>query len=47
LALERQLLERLGLHVAIKHFGKGGQVTISYNDLDQLDGLIRLLMPEA
>ena len=47
LALERQLLERLGLQVAIKHFGKGGQVTISYNDLDQLDGLIRLLMPEA
>jgi ParB family chromosome partitioning protein len=47
LALERQLLERLGLQVTIKHFGKGGQVTISYNDLDQLDGLIRLLMPEA
>jgi len=46
LALERRLLERLGLQVAIKHFGKGGQVTISYNDLDQLDGLIRLLMPE-
>jgi ParB family chromosome partitioning protein len=47
LALERQLLERLGLQVAIKHFGKGGQVTITYSDLDQLDGLIRLLMPEA
>jgi ParB family chromosome partitioning protein len=46
LALERQLLERLGLQVAIKHFGKGGQVTINYADLDQLDGLIRLLMPE-
>ncbi|MCA3281446.1 MAG: ParB/RepB/Spo0J family partition protein [Roseomonas sp.] len=47
LALERQLLERLGLQVSIRHFGKGGQVTISYNDLDQLDGLIRLLMPDA
>ncbi len=47
LALERQLLDRLGLHVAIKPSGKGGQVTISYNDLDQLDGLIRLLMPQA
>jgi ParB family chromosome partitioning protein len=47
LALERQLIDRLGLHVAIKHFGKGGQITISYADLDQLDGLIRLLMPEA
>jgi len=46
LALERRLLEKLGLHVAIKHFGKGGQVTINYADLDQLDGLIRLLMPE-
>jgi ParB family chromosome partitioning protein len=46
LALERKLLEKLGLHVAIKHFGKGGQVTINYADLDQLDGLIRLLMPE-
>jgi ParB family chromosome partitioning protein len=47
LALERQLLERLGLQVSIRHFGKGGQVTITYNDLDQLDGLIRLLMPDA
>jgi ParB family chromosome partitioning protein len=47
LALERQLLERLGLHVAIKHSSKGGHVTISYADLDQLDGLIRLLMPDA
>ena len=47
LALERQLIERLGLQVSIKHSGKGGQVTISYADLDQLDGLIRLLMPEA
>ena len=46
LALELRLLEKLGLHVAIKHFGKGGQVTINYADLDQLDGLIRLLMPE-
>lgn len=47
LALERQLLERLGLQISIKHFSRGGQVTISYDDLDQLDGLIRLLMPEA
>jgi ParB family chromosome partitioning protein len=46
LALERRLLERLGLQVDIKHFGKGGQVTVTYADLDQLDGLIRLLMPE-
>jgi ParB family transcriptional regulator, chromosome partitioning protein len=46
-ALERELTERLGLRVAIKPSGKGGQVTISYHDLDQLDGLVRLLNPEA
>jgi ParB family chromosome partitioning protein len=42
-ALERELMERLGLKVAIRHAGKGGQVTISYRNLDQLDGIIRLL----
>ncbi|MBP0444714.1 ParB/RepB/Spo0J family partition protein [Roseomonas sp. SSH11] len=42
-ALERELSERLGLRVAIEHGGKGGKVTISYRDLDQLDGIIRLL----
>lgn len=45
-ALERQLMERLGLKVGIRHAGKGGQVTINYRNLDQLDGLIRLLMPD-
>lgn len=44
-ALERDLTEKLGLKVAIRHGGRGGQVTISYKDLDQLDGLIRLLTP--
>ena len=34
---------RLGLKVSIRHAGRGGQVSISYRDLDQLDGLIRLL----
>jgi ParB family transcriptional regulator, chromosome partitioning protein len=44
-ALERDLAARLGLKVAIRHEeGSGrGQVTIRYRDLDQLDGLIRLL----
>ncbi|WP_372617048.1 ParB/RepB/Spo0J family partition protein [Falsiroseomonas sp.] len=42
-ALERDLTERLGLRVAVKHDGKGGEVVIRYRDLDQLDGLIRLL----
>jgi ParB family chromosome partitioning protein len=42
-ALERDLSERLGLQVAVKHQGKGGELTIRYRDLDQLDGLVRLL----
>ena len=45
--LEFRLTERLGLKVAINPTGKGGQVTISYRDLDQLDGLLTLLMPEG
>lgn len=46
-ALERNLSDRLGLKVTIAQGGKGGAVTIAYRDLDQLDGLLRLLMPEA
>ncbi len=42
-ALERQLSDRLGLKIAIRQAGRGGQVTIHYRDLDQLDGVIRLL----
>jgi ParB family chromosome partitioning protein len=42
-ALERDLTERLGLRVSVKHQGKGGEVVIRYRDLDQLDGLVRLL----
>jgi ParB family chromosome partitioning protein len=44
-ALERDLVARLGLKVAIQHGKKGGRITIAYRDLDQLDGLIRLLTP--
>jgi ParB family transcriptional regulator, chromosome partitioning protein len=44
LALERNLTERLGLKVSVKHQGKGGEVVIQYRDLDQLDGVIRLLL---
>ena len=36
-ALERQLGDLLGLKVGIKHSPKGGQVTLSYTSLDQLD----------
>jgi ParB family transcriptional regulator, chromosome partitioning protein len=42
-ALERRLSGRLGLKIAIRQAGRGGQVTIQYRDLDQLDGVIRLL----
>jgi ParB family chromosome partitioning protein len=44
-ALERDLAERLGLKVEIVFDGKGGSVRIQYRSLDQLDGLIALLMP--
>lgn len=43
-SLERELAQHLGLQVAVQHNGKGGQMTIRYRDLDQLDGLIRLLL---
>jgi ParB family chromosome partitioning protein len=42
---EREMMERLGLKVSIKPGRKGGQVSIAYRDLDQLDGLMRLLIP--
>lgn len=41
--LERDLTERLGLKVSVKPQGRGGEVVIRYRDLDQLDGLVRLL----
>ena len=42
-ALERALMERLGLKISIRQAGRGGQVNIGYRNLDQLDGIIRLL----
>ncbi|MDB5372241.1 MAG: Chromosome partitioning protein ParB family, partial [Belnapia sp.] len=42
-ALERELSERLGLQISIRTVRKGGHLTIAYRDLDQLDGVIRLL----
>lgn len=44
LALEREVSDRLGLKVTVRQSGRGGQVTVHYRDLDQLDGVIRLLM---
>lgn len=46
-AVERDLTARLGLKVGIRHGPRGGTLTIAYSDLDQLDGLIRLLSPDA
>jgi ParB family chromosome partitioning protein len=42
-ALERQLGDMLGLRVAIKHGAKGGQVTLGYSTLDQLDMICQRL----
>ncbi len=43
LALERSLTNQLGLGVTIAPKGRGGTVTISYGNLDQLDELIEVL----
>ena len=44
LALEKQLAEATGLKVEIADHGEaGGQVTIRYKTLEQLDGLVRRL----
>lgn len=42
-ALARNLAQHLGLAVAIRSDGAAGDVTIRFKDLDQLDGLVRLL----
>ncbi len=44
-ALERTLTEALGLKVRVASSGAGGNLTIAYKNLDQLDGLVRLLQP--
>lgn len=43
-ALEADLSAALGLGVSIRHKGKGGEITLKYQDLDALDGLCTLLM---
>ncbi len=42
-SLERDLTEKVGLQISVRHQGRGGEMVIRYRDLDQLDGLIRLL----
>jgi ParB family chromosome partitioning protein len=46
-ALERDLSERLGLTVHIAFDGRGGEVTIKYRSLDQLDQLVSVLNPSS
>ena len=45
-ALERQLGDLLGLRVSIRHSPKGGQVTLAYSSLDQLDMICQRLSGE-
>ena len=42
-ALERRLSDALGLNVKVDHRGDGGTLPIKYQDLDQLDGVVRKL----
>lgn len=45
-ALERQLGDILGLKVTIEHSDKGGQLTVGYSTLDQLDLICQRLSGE-
>ncbi|MDO8290796.1 MAG: ParB/RepB/Spo0J family partition protein [Parvibaculum sp.] len=42
-ALERNIAEQLGLKVEINHDGEGGEVTVTYKSLEQLDEICRRL----
>jgi ParB family transcriptional regulator, chromosome partitioning protein len=42
-ALEKRLGDALGLKVTIQHHGERGAVHIAYNDLDQLQEIVRRL----
>ena len=44
-ALERDLMDRLGLTVQIDADGTAGTIRIQYKTLDQLDGILALLKP--
>lgn len=42
-AIEQRITAQLGLKATVRHGARGGQLVIAYRDLDQLDGLVRLL----
>jgi ParB family chromosome partitioning protein len=46
-SLERDLRERLGVGVQLRPRGQGGELRLRYENLDQLDGLLALLMREG
>ncbi|MEE4208425.1 MAG: ParB/RepB/Spo0J family partition protein [Parvularcula sp.] len=46
-ALEKDLADTLGMSVDVSPSGKGGTLTIRYDNLDQLDDLCRRLMGSA
>lgn len=46
-SLERDLKERLGVGVHLRPRGQGGELRLRYANLDQLDGLLALLMREG
>ena len=45
-ALEKSVSDALGLSVSIDHRDTGGTVQIRYRDLDQLDDIVRKLVPK-
>ena len=45
--LERHLAEQLGLKVHVTFDGKRGFIQIHYSDLDQLDSLLKMLLPST
>ncbi len=46
-AVLRQLAAHLGMKAELRRAGRGGRLTLHYADLDQLEGLLRLLLPEG
>jgi ParB family chromosome partitioning protein len=42
-SLEHELTQKLGLRVRITHNGQSGSVSLSYGNLDQLDGILTLI----
>ncbi|PZW46579.1 ParB family chromosome partitioning protein [Humitalea rosea] len=46
-AVARDLMARLGMKVELRRSGRGGRLTLHFGTLDQLDGLLRLLNPDA